>query len=635
MIQVVSLPNAGDRLRYAIDLAVLVLPVGFIQPIRTMVNRTFRHLASPILWMAKRARGLLPRMEYAGHSVASTSLGPFNKFEWRGGEVLCGLGQHHPHQCVTHMPMVTSLSRRPNTGDGAMALATGCHHPLAHGNADTAPRRCRKLDYGQSWPLGVACHHREPIPHQPKPGSMDGGRYAPRRPYSKRHLRGIRVGSRSIGTRCLVDLIRLVAMGTFLLSGPTVVGQPLNQARFIQSCLARCGGERTLHHAERDSIRNWLIEALEKPHPFALWPRDQLEQIPCLRRLDAFRMGAYIAQLGTPKDPLEWQAMGLDSLAQLGMRLLFTLSNPHHNINPPTWVHLAYRPQGVTINGRWGHFFWGPSVRWPGWLTIHPGQGWDWHPSPWRWTFHPQRGHSIIRELPTGQVGWQSHPAGGLWHLKQLHRHGQLALWGDHQLIHGVYLKALFPYGVYIEYGTTRPNLPWTASSSIWRQNLRNGTFCHIPYWGGTLSYRHLEHHQSIQWQNREFMLRMQSTASHRAMSIRRFTSSLDWTFILGDAQGVAISVQQRQHNTQILGHFGWLSGQTQNMWFGDPLTMRSAGGYVGMSVRGDVPNMRWQTQITCRPSGWAWRIGVRYTIASTPTRIADHFWQRFPSRPI
>lgn len=462
---------------------------------------------------------------------------------------------------------------------------------------------------------------------------MDRGRHASRRSCSKHHLRGFRAGKRPIGLRFMAYHFGLVAVGALLLSGPTVAGQSLSQAKFIQSCLARCNGERALQYAEQDSIRNWLIEALEKPHPFAQWPRDQLEQIPCLRRLDAFRMGAYIAQLGTPKDPLEWQAMGLDSLAQLGMRLLFTLSNPRPHMIPPSWTHIAYRPQGMVINGRWGHLLWGSSVRWPGWLTINPGQGWDWRQSPWRWTYRHQHGHSITWQLPQGQMGWQSHPTGGLWHLKQLHHHGQLALWGDRQRIHGVYFTAIFPYGVYLEYGATRPNIPWTVSSSIWRQNLRNGTSCHIPYWGGTLTYRHREQNQSIQWQNREFILRMQSTASHRAVSIRRITSLMDWTFILGDAQGVAVSMQHWRQGSQIRGHFGWLSGSTHNMWFGDPLTMRTTGGYVGINVRRDSPNLRWQAQLNYRPSGWVWRVDMRYTIASTPTKIWDHFWRHFPNR--
>ena len=586
-----------------------------------MVDRVFRHMATYRHQLVKQSQWVLSGLEHAFRTLARRDMGCIRDRQRRAFPVDYWLGKPHPNERTTQLRPCSSLPRQTHCVDPTLALAARCHHAVARRTPMLRKGLLREPHHAESWSIGLACHYRKQVSARSGIWSMDCGSHARRLRGAKRVMHWFGSNPNSIDARPLAHYARLVALGALLIGGPNVACQGLNRTAFVQACLARAQEARRLDAPSLDSLELWIYETLDHPIPFPSWPRDQLESIPCLRPFDAFRLGGYLAQLGNPKDPLEWYAMGLDSLAIVGMNELFVLSASRPSTPSPDWFHLYLRQGRWRLRGRHQQVHWGPSIRWTGWLTIIPHEGWDWQQGIVKWTYRVDHGHDLTWQLNQGNFGIQVHPDGMLWHTDYRNDHWSVTTWGDLNLIHGFHLTAALPYGVLCQYGQTRQLTPWRKSASTWRRYLQDGIAVHIPYWGGTLAFRHHMDFSGIYWHNRYGSIRALTHASHRAVSIRHRHHELDWTFILGDAQGASIATHSRYRHFAFQSELGWLTGSTEGMWFGDPLTMRSPGWHQQLRIKSSTGKLQWQARISYRPSGWAFGVDARYTISATRTK--------------
>lgn len=567
------------------------------------------------------------RMGHNGqpHGLPARHTEPSNKLARRGhGSLLRCHGLDQPmagRHCQSNAIHGRSTTDR---GPSLVCTSTAFAQPLGTGNrsghlacavADTGQHEPRILDQHQQDALRVAGHHC--FRH-----SSQWTRPLDRRCRERQGpLAGfVRLVQRAMGQRMAMGRLAtghwICLVGTLVLSGLPARAQRLTQARPLSSvCFQRYLQLHPNHHFnQRDSVEALLTSWQEQPLYIGDWPIDRYVDIPFLSSWSAFKLGAFVAQMGLPTDALAWLAMEMDSLEIAGMQGLFRTSrgrngfkNPNHRLMGFSWS----TGSGFTPLISYDSWRMSRQLQWPGHVRLSPDASFVLQADPWTFS---RSTHGVLHASWSNHTNtWGAfHGMGQMgWHHQLRNQTFILSHWGDRQGLAGGQLTVLLRGPLLFRLAGERPQVDLPLIDSPWRRTQRPGMDLTIPYWDGDLQLWNRPGRGGIRWQSQGFNLQWQQSEGQQSLSLQKLHPQGSAQIMLGDISGASLAMQRHGLAWGLQSAAGYLSGQSSTMWHGDPMVMRSAGYYlqIGMTHQGAVKG---KVVGRLRPSGWSGRLVIQ-----------------------
>ena len=515
---------------------------------------------------------------------------------------------------------------RPTTDRGAslVCASTAFTQPLGS-EKQAGHLACTVVDAGQDEPrildqhqqdaLWMASHHC--ISHSSQPTRPLDRRCRQRR-WALAGL--VRLVQWAMGQRMAMGRMAtghwLFLVGAMVFCGLPARAQQHKQASPLsEACFQRYIQLHPNHHFnQRDSVEALLTSWQDQPLYIGAWPIDRYVDIPFLSPWSAFKLGAFVAQMGLPTDALAWLAMEMDSLEIAGMQGLFStrrgrreFENPSHRLIGFSWS---------TASGLWpliAYDAWriGRQLQWPGLVRLGPDASFALQTDPWIFS---RSTHGVLHASWSNQTHtW------GLFHgLEQMGWQHQLrnqtfilSHWGDKQGLAGGQLTVLLRGPLLFRLAVERPHISLPLIDSPWRITQRPGMDLTIPYWGGDLQLWHRPGRGGIRWQSQRLNLQWQQSEGQQSLSLQNLHPDGSAQIILGDLSGASLALHRHWSAWRLQSAAGYLSGHASKMWHGDPLGMRSAGYYlqIGLTHQGLIKG---KIVARFRPSGWSGRLVIQ-----------------------
>ncbi|MBT4101863.1 MAG: hypothetical protein HOE88_00565, partial [Flavobacteriales bacterium] len=255
----------------------------------------------------------------------------------------------------------------------------------------------------------------------------------------------------------------LFLVGAMVFCGLPARAQQHKQASPLsEACFQRYIQLHPNHHFnQRDSVEALLTSWQDQPLYIGAWPIDRYVDIPFLSPWSAFKLGAFVAQMGLPTDALAWLAMEMDSLEIAGMQGLFSTTrgrrefeNPSHRLIGCSWSTAS----GLLPLIAYDTWRIGRQLQWPGLVRLGPDASFALHADPWVFS---RSTHGVLHAAWSNQTNtW------GLFHgLEQIGWQHQLrnqtfilSHWGDKQGLAGGQLTVLLRGPLLFRLAVERPH---------------------------------------------------------------------------------------------------------------------------------------------------------------------------------